>query len=147
MQVKRDIKQLEDTFEDPIPARNKILIVVASLLSQKLDRTVDIEEKLVIDLVDKIMEMAITVESEMINAYFRKKQISRLKALKTPWDIIYKSIRATYCSNLEKRVWATFDISLHRCENMWAAEELLKNVVETRLSIDGLQSISVIFIL
>ncbi|KAI7873080.1 uncharacterized protein EV154DRAFT_528938 [Mucor mucedo] len=138
----RDIQEIEETPDDPIPIRDKLVILVASLLSQSLDRNVDMEEDIVLEAVDKMFEVANITEGEMLNCYFRKKQIPRLQALKTPWDVIYKSIRTKYAIILERKVERDFNLEIGRCDNMWAASGLLKHVVDTRLNINGLQAIS-----
>ncbi|KAG2198332.1 hypothetical protein INT47_003045 [Mucor saturninus] len=138
----RDIQEIEETPDDPIPIRDKLVILVASLLSQSLDRNVDMEEDIVLDAVDKMFELANVTEGEMLNCYYRKKQIPRLQALKTPWDVIYKSIRLKYSIILERKAEKNFNLEIGRCDNMWAASGLLKHIVDTRLNINGLQAIS-----
>lgn len=123
--------------------RDQIISLIAYLFTETMERQVGLSELIVEDAFKKLMNLAESVESNMIASFARKKNTSRLRALKSSWSTIYSSIRSKFTIMLEKKAYEDLGLQIGRCDETWAAKGLLQYIVDIRVNTEGLQSISV----
>jgi hypothetical protein len=105
--------------------------LVAILLSEIMNRDVDIHEEMVSYRVEELKSLGNYIHGHIIDAIAKQNNITLREAIDTRWSYVPDEIQDKYCLLYEKKVYKELGLDIGRCQKMWAVRSIMVQINST----------------